>query len=531
MPPPPNPFTNSTPPYAPMRMLSAPGIQRDGTRLANVQYIEGEWCRFYQNLPRKMLGVREQLRNLDGITRALDVESYDGFSYVHAGQQDVLQRYYININSGLASGLIDRTPVGFMASDNNNWQFTIMYDTANDANLIFAHAAPNILDIANTEIRSIYYGEVRDTAALLELTPTDPADIAQVSGGVVAIWPYLVRYGQDGFVGWSKPGEPLTTSGTGSGTARPSGTKIIRGLPLRGTSGPACLLWSLDSLVRMQFVGGTAIFLFDTITTSSSPLSSNAIIEHEGVYYWPTTTGFYSFNGVLREVKNDDNCQYFLDNLNYAQRQKVFAMKIPRWGEIWFCFPSGNNTECDQAVILNYREGFWYDTRFPNGSTRSAGMYEQVYHYPIMTSAVANQDNNGYSSWQHEFGFDEISGAVPQAKAIRSLIQTGFKSLVVPEDGGRGTDRSMTTNLLEPDFDQSGDLMFSIESKQNARAQSVVTDPVIIPTNPTPQEELTKVKHTGRLVSYIIESNAAGGNYIFGTPLVHTTVSDGRRED
>jgi hypothetical protein len=41
MPPPPNPFTNSTPPYAPMRMLSAPGIQRDGTRLANVQYIEG----------------------------------------------------------------------------------------------------------------------------------------------------------------------------------------------------------------------------------------------------------------------------------------------------------------------------------------------------------------------------------------------------------------------------------------------------------------------------------------------------------
>lgn len=530
MPPTKLPDLSKVPGYAPQRMLSAPGIQRDGTRLSQDQYSEGQWVRFYQDLPRKMLGYREQQRTLDGIARALDVESYDGFSYVHAGSQDVLERYTINIQSGLTSGLIDRTPSGFVDSVDNNWQFSVMYNTASDANLLFAHAAPNITDIASTAERSIYYGEVRGTVALVELTPTDPADIYQVSGGVVAIWPYLVRYGQDGFVGWSPPGQPLATSGTGSGTARPSGTKIVRGMPLRGTSGPACLLWSLDSLVRMQFVGGTTTFSFDSISTSSAILSSNSVIEHMGIYYWATVSGFAMFNGVMRDLPNESNVQFFLESINYLYRQKIFAMKIPRWNEIWWCFPRGDATECNHAIIYKIDKGYWYDTPLPD-TFRSAGVYEQIYNYPIMSSAVVNDDTTGYSTWQHEYGLDEISGAQPNSKAIKAVIKTNEKNLIAPVNAV-GIDRNMSFNLLEPDFDQVGDLTFYVESRQNPRAEIKVSEPVIIPADPsTPQEELTKFKHTGRLTSFVIESNVVGGNFTFGAPLIHTQVSDGRRED
>ena len=530
MPPTKLPDLSKSPQYAPTLMLSGPGIQRDGTRLSSKQYVEGQWTRFFQDLPRKILGYREQIRTLDGIARALDVQSYDGFSYVHAGSQNALERYTIDINTGLTSGLTDRTPAGFAESALNNWQFSVMYNTANDSNLLFAHAAPNIEDISSTVVRPIYYGEVRQTAALLRLAPTAPDDIAQVSGGVVAIWPYLVRYGQDGFVGWSKPGEPLTTSGTGSGTARPSGNKIVRGLPLRGTSGPACLLWSLDALVRMQFVGGTETFSFDSISTSTAVLSSNGIIEHMGIYYWATVSGFAMFNGVMRDLPNDDNVQFFLDNLNYAYRQKVFAMKVPRWNEIWWCFPRGDATECNWAVIYKIDKGYWYDTPLPN-TFRSAGVYEQIYNYPIMASTVRNEDSAGYSTWQHEYGLDEISGAVPTPRAIRAFIKTNEKNLLTP-DQGMGADRNMSFNLLEPDFDQAGDLLFYIESRQNARAQPSVSEPVVIPAvAATPQQELTKFKHTGRFNSFVIETNTAGGNFIFGQPIIHTMVSDGRRED
>lgn len=524
------PDLTKAPQYQPMSMLSAPGVQRDGTRLSRAQYSDAIWTRFDMDLPRKIFGYREQVRSLGGIARALDVESYDGFSYVHAGSQDVLERYTININNGLPSGLTDRTPVAFAGNPDNNWQFSVMYDTANDANLLFAHAAPNILDISSTPIRPIYYGEVRDTAALVELTATDPADIAQVSGGIIAIWPYLVRYGQDGFVGWSMPGEPLTTSGTGSGTARPSGTKIVRGMPLRGTSGPACLLWALDSLVRMQFVGGDSVFLFDSISSSSAILSSNGVIEHMGIYYWATVSGFAMFNGVMRNLKNDNNVQFFLDNINMPYRQKVFAFKIPRWNEIWWCFPKGTSTECNHAVIYKIDKGYWYDTPLP-AAMRSAGVYEQIYNFPIMASPTFNEDTTGYSTWQHEYGLDAIGGAVPQSSAILASIRTSEKSLIVPQQGGSGLDRSMSFNLLEPDFDQVGDLTFRIISRQNARAPERMSPDKIIVANPTAQQELVKFTHTGRLNAFEIESNTLGGDFFFGSPLIHTVAGDGRRED
>ncbi len=119
---------------------------------------------------------------------------------------------------------------------------------------------------------------------------------------------------------------------------------------------------------------------------------------------------------------------------------------------------------------------------------------------------------------------------MPSARAIQAIIKTNEKNLLAPP-GAVGVDRNISFNLLEPDFGQTGDLFFRTESRQNARAQVVVSDNIVILANPTPQEEMTKFKHTGRLTSFVIESNTLGGNFNFGTPLVHMIQSDGRRED
>jgi hypothetical protein len=74
------------------------------------------------------------------------------------------------------------------------------------------------------------------------------------------------------------------------------------------------------------------------------------------------------------------NINWFFDNLNFAQRQKVWAMKVPRFGEIWWFYPHGNEEECNRAIIYNVRENIWYDT----ARYRSAGFYSQVFHYPVM---------------------------------------------------------------------------------------------------------------------------------------------------
>jgi hypothetical protein len=145
----------------------------------------------------------------------------------------------------------------------------------------------------------------------------------------------------------------------------------------------------------MSFIGSTGAgsnptFSFDTISDMSSILSSQSVIEYDGIYYWVGLDRFLSYNGVVREVPNNLNLNYFFDNLNYSQRQKVFATKVPRFGEIWWCYPSGTSTECDRAVIYNVREQTWYDTVLPNGG-RSNGQFARVFQYPLMMGVTTDK--------------------------------------------------------------------------------------------------------------------------------------------
>jgi hypothetical protein len=158
-------------------------------------------------------------------------------------------------------------------------------------------------------------------------------------------------------------------------------------MPLRGGPGnsPSALFWSADSLVRASYIGGSGpVFQFDTISSQSSILSGQSVIEYDGVFYWIGTDRFLQFNGVVREVENNTNLNFFFDNLNYPMRQKVFALKVPRFGEIWWCFPKGESSEPNHAIIYNVRENTWYDTALPNGG-RGAGLFPAVFSKPLMS--------------------------------------------------------------------------------------------------------------------------------------------------
>jgi hypothetical protein len=133
-------------------------------------------------------------------------------------------------------------------------------------------------------------------------------------------------------------------------------------------------------------VGGsprTFYWRYDIISSQSSILSSQSVIEYDGIYYWCGVDRFLLYNGVVKENPNTFNQNYFFDNLNYNQRQKVWAQKVPRFGEIWWFFPSGNSEECNDAVIYNVRENVWYDAGGALGAYRTAGYFSQVFKYPI----------------------------------------------------------------------------------------------------------------------------------------------------
>lgn len=496
----------------PLTML--PGIQRDGTNFSSRHYIDGQWVRFYRGLPQKMGGYTQITGNLSNIVRGTFVLPNSPNFNIYIGDSQSLK--YLPVapitgNSVTVLGpLVDRTPNLFPANSNYIWSFDEMYSDVNNSSILIAHAAPNLGAIDNTIATPVYYGNSLDNSPLVSTG-------FSTSGGMVALHPYLFIFGNDGEVIWTNANDPTTAMDS----ARVTAQKIVAGFPTRGgNSSPAGLLWSLDSLIRVTQVGTTSVeFAFDTITEESSILSSKSVVELDGIYYWAANDRFLYYNGVVQELPNSMSLEYFFNNLNLSQRQKVWATKYTKKGEIWWFFPFGNSTECNAVVIYNIREQKWYDT-FIN---RSSGYYDPTFGFPVWTDSVSN--GGTYAAWVHEVGNDQnINNTLT---AIDSYFETGDIAWVGfdPNLQQQQFDRWVDLYRVEPDFIQSGDMNLIVKGRDYARAPVVSSDPYIF----TPTQNKIDMREQRREMTLRFESNTIGGYYEMGQVLMVMRIGDARK--
>ena len=367
------------------------GVQRDGTVFDKQFYTDGRWMRFQRGRPRKMAGYREISNDFAGPSRGIYLSPQSNFNYVFSGYSDGLQVDPIN-NIGVGTGVLDFTLSNFTANANNLWQFDTFYDVAGAANTLIAHPGQNLSDIASEINTPVLQGAIIGTS-MVQLADTGGSSPTNapisVSGGLVVLHPYIFVYGNNGLIKNCSAGDFTDWNSADANETNVAGTKFVQGLPVRGGSNaPSGLFWSLDSLVRVSYnpttIGANTFYWrYDIISSQSSILSSQSVIEYDGVYYWCGVDRFLLYNGVVKEIPNNMNQNYFFDNLNYAQRNKVWASKVPRFGEIWWFYPRGNSTECNDAIIYNIRENTWYDAGQASGARRSAGYFSQVFRYPL----------------------------------------------------------------------------------------------------------------------------------------------------
>jgi len=401
-------------------------------------------------------------------------------------------------------------------SAENMWMFDYQYDSSTNQNYLLSHVAPNRDCICNDAGGQIFFGEVLGTGDLKSVSlPPD----ANVTGGIVSLHPYLFYYGTDGIIGWSKEGEPTNLTGTGSGLARVWGQKIIKGMPLRAGSGsaPAGIFWAFDAVIRATFTGGATVFQFDVVATDTSIISPQCVVDYDGVFFWCGVDRFLMFNGVVREVPNQMNLNYFFDGINQRARTEVFAFKVPRYGEIWWCYPRGDATECTHAVVYNVRENTWYDTELPNGG-RSAGQFNNSFAAPILTGV--EDTGSGYRVWVHEQLTDEYDG--PNIRPIKSYFETADLSRLVA-----GQNEYLRITTIEPDFVQSGPMSVQVTGRANARAPEVYSTVFTFPeTASAPYEQIVMLKEQRRELRVRFESNAVYGDYQMGQIIGHIDSGD-----
>lgn len=656
-----------------------PGIQRDGTQFAAPTYVDGEWVRFQNALPRKIGGYKGVFLNATGISRGMTMTSTNGLNYVVSGYNLGLEQWYtdnddgvgfgpvpytmtggavtvqiVNAGSAYTAGTYTAVPLtggtgssaqativisggaitsvtitsagsGYTVGDllsassaslggtgsglsllllsntiwtggpDTLWQFDIGYDsTGGNQNNLIAHPGQNLNAIDSTVNTRPLYGVFPGTSlapvgvftatgtttnastsvtfatsiaaigaglkvsgtgiqanttvvsvsvvagvftAVLSLPATASGTVTltfdaniSVSGGVVMLHPYLFVYGNNGLIQNCAAGNFNDWVSSDANANNVSTGKVVKGLPLRGgTTSPAGLFWTLDSMVRVTYSPTTVNNLnyywkYDLLTSQTSIMSSQCVIEYDGIFYWCAVDRFLSYNGVVQEIPNNLNQNYFFDNLNYAQRQKVWCTKVPRWGEIWWFYPKGNATECNDAIIYNVREKTWYDAGQAPGARRSAGTFSEVFRKPIWAGNVINSVGK-YTLWQHETGSDEVY--TTNVNAIRSFFETNNLGWVTGGPGNpqlSGDNRWLRMERVEPDFVQVGDMNLYVTGNGYAAATEVTTGPYVF----TPQTLKIDLREQRRELRLRFESNTYNGDYYMGRVLISAEMGDER---
>jgi hypothetical protein len=191
------------------------------------------------------------------------------------------------------------------------------------------------------------------------------------------------------------------------------------------------LLWTDSDLWAATFIGGPLVYSFQRRGDKCGLIGPNAFAISEGAAYWMGDGQFWRYDGAVRQLACDVSDFVFSD-LNKVQRAKIHAVPIAKFGEVWWFYPSANQStqENNRYVMYNYRLGYWAIGALPRAAASDADVFAQ----PMMWAT----DGRLYS---HETGFDH-GGEVPFVESGPLEIGDGDKTLriqrLIPDENTLG---------------------------------------------------------------------------------------------
>ena len=205
-------------------------------------------------------------------------------------------------------------------------------------------------------------------------------------------------------------------------------TNLVTGTGVReGT-----LIWSMNRVVLMRYVGLPFIYGFDELGTTSI-YSPNSFAEFDGRCVWIDSSGFMIYEGGSMKPLTCPLTDYIFSDIDPLYGPRVSHASINgKFDEVWFYYPSNGSTECDRYVVWNWAENWWSMGTLARTAAIGAG----VGAFPLMTGT----DNHLY---QHEYGwtydaFDCANNIFIASGTINlpGVEQSMNITQVVPSNGG-----------------------------------------------------------------------------------------------
>ena len=258
--------------------------------------------------------------------------------------------------------------------------------------------------------------------------------------------------------------EPLPDNTAGSFRLS-AGSQIIGAIRARQET----LVWTDTALYSMSFVGQPFTFGVNLVNEGIGLIAPNAAINSPAGVFWMDKTGFYTYNGQVRELPCSVQ-NYVLSDINIGQAYQTFATLNKEFDEVGWFYCSSSSTTIDRYVTYNYAENVWSIGQL----NRTAWLDEGVFDSPMATYTTGNV---GYL-YNHETGNDADGSPMDNVYIESSDF-----------DLGEGTFYQMIRRII-PDIKftgsgGSGQIINFVVKTRNYPAESLTTSSTNTCTNST----------------------------------------------
>lgn len=126
---------------------------------------------------------------------------------------------------------------------------------------------------------------------------------------------------------------------------------IIDGMELRNSF----MIYKTDGVFRMDYTGGAFVVSNQKVLGMSGAMNRNCITEIDGQHFVLTGFDVVVHDGNQATSVLDKQTRRFLfNNIDSANTNLCFVFKNPYLNEIFVCYPTPGNSQCNQAMVWNY---------------------------------------------------------------------------------------------------------------------------------------------------------------------------------
>lgn len=254
-------------------------------------------------------------------------------------------------------------------------------------------------------------------------------------------------------------------------------------------------VWTDTAVWLGQYTSDTTNpYRFDLVADNAGLLAPNAVVVVNQTAYW-ITPDFQFYTWSLGNVPQPLPCPIsrdFQDNIDTVQIEKVAAVSVSEFNEIWWFYADTRDGDEDSRYIaVSLSDNAWFRGQI----ARTAAIDSGPQQYPVFV------DDSNYI-YYHENGNDA------NGSALSWFIQTGDIELA--------NSRVLLTGI-RPDFkDQTGDVSLTIDAKSYPSDTATSYGKWTLAAGRAKQDFFVET----RLAAFRFSGSAAGTYARLGRPLI-----------